>query len=363
MLKRVSYSCCLTSSVKPKSLFEWMLFFGGMSLLVGWYHSHAPRHAQCPPSAACSPCPVLSPVPPPRGKTRCTKAEAEAIAAQLPIPNSNCPQKTPWIHALLAGSFQRPSATLVWIGCNKGDDLLAAAREWSQNVSYDSHRLRAYWQGLPDGGRVCAVKDAEFPVDAHRIRPVRGLCVEPMAATIDVVRRAFDVEGWTPALEVVHAAVSVVPGEAAFPKARAGYEALGIGSAAAETEPVRVVTLDELTESRGLDAIDMLAIDTEGNDVRVLIGGMRTLSRVRYLEFEYHAQNHWGVSSLEDWVDMLDVYLGFDCFWMGNAGQLWQLTGCWHDSYYERRAWSNVACAHRERASELVRAMAEARAQ
>ena len=54
-------------------------------------------------------------------------------------------------------------------------------------------------------------------------------------------------------------------------------------------------------------------------------------------------------------VDLLDQ-LGFDCFWAGNAGQLWRLTGCWHDSYYAGRAWSNVACANR-RERELLEAM------
>ena len=45
-------------------------------------------------------------------------------------------------------------------------------------------------------------------------------------------------------------------------------------------------------------------------------------------------------------MDLLDQ-VGFDCFWAGNAGQLWRLTGCWHDSYYADRQWSNVACANR----------------
>ena len=47
-------------------------------------------------------------------------------------------------------------------------------------------------------------------------------------------------------------------------------------------------------------AIDVLSIDTEGNDMRVLLGAARLLGAemVRFLEFEYHNIGHWATADL-----------------------------------------------------------------
>ena len=107
------------------------------------------------------------------------------------------------------------------------------------------------------------------------------------------------------------------------------------------------MTLDALVQAEGIQRIDHLTIDTEGNDVRVLLGGLGTLTsaKVRYLEFEYHHVGHWARSNLEDLIDMLDN-LNFDCYWSLNDGGARKLTGCWHASYDEK-IWSNVACINR----------------
>ncbi len=65
---------------------------------------------------------------------------------------------------------------------------------------------------------------------------------------------------------------------------------------------MEVVTLDGLARRHGLGGIDVLTVDTEGNDVRVLLGALRTLPVVRYLEFEHHAVNRWARSDLQDTV-------------------------------------------------------------
>jgi hypothetical protein len=48
---------------------------------------------------------------------------------------------------------------------------------------------------------------------------------------------------------------------------------------------------------------------TQGNDVRVLLGGLRTLPAVRYLEFEHHAVNRWARSDLQDTVRLLFIII------------------------------------------------------
>ena len=44
----------------------------------------------------------------------------------------------------------------------------------------------------------------------------------------------------------------------------------------------------------------MLSIDTEGNDMRVLLGAVRLLGAemIRFLEFEYHKVGHWATADL-----------------------------------------------------------------
>ncbi len=132
---------------------------------------------------------------------------------------------------------------------------------------------------------------------------MRAVCVEPMASTAAAVRRMLGELGWAAAVTLVHAAVSSAPGSALFPVGPAGFEASGLGSASPGGYlPVEVVTLDGLARRHQLGGIDVLTVDTEGNDVRVLLGALRTLPAVRYLEFEHHAVNRWARSDLQDTV-------------------------------------------------------------
>ena len=70
-------------------------------------------------------------------------AHAERIAEQQPMASSKCPKRTEWMAALLAASEDRPSATLVSVGCNKADDFALLLRAWSRNSSYRCARAAA----------------------------------------------------------------------------------------------------------------------------------------------------------------------------------------------------------------------------
>ena len=89
-----------------------------------------------------------------------------------------------------------------------------------------------------------------------------------------------------------------------------------------------------------------------GNDALVLMGLHEALGRnaIQVLEFEYHKVGKWAEIRLSSMLDFLDHH-AFDCFWQGNQGQLWQLSGCWDKSYHEDKQWSNVVCAHRKSAA------------
>jgi hypothetical protein len=95
--------------------------------------------------------------------------------------------------------------------------------------------------------------------------------------------------------------------------------------------------------------IDILLIDTEGNDYLVLQGTQKLIQTrsIRVIVFEYHWKLPWGEIKLENAVKEMDEF-GYECYFQG-FGRLWKLTGrdCWHQTY-EFYKWSNVMCVRRE---------------
>lgn len=93
--------------------------------------------------------------------------------------------------------------------------------------------------------------------------------------------------------------------------------------------------------------VDILMIDTEGNDPKALQGasGLLAGKGAKVVIFEYHRNGEWGKwregVTLEKSINLLDSW-GYDCYWQGNA-RLWPITGCYH-SNYETHNWSNVMC-------------------
>ena len=117
---------------------------------------------------------------------------------------------------------------------------------------------------------------------------------------------------------VMHAAVSSTSGNVSFPVGAVGDESYGIGTEAATYEVVPAMRLDDMQFG---ESIDLLSIDTEGHDMKVLEGAKTTLARVRFLEFEYHIVNLWATTDLHDLVQWLGQQYGFVCYWQGNNGQ------------------------------------------
>lgn len=91
--------------------------------------------------------------------------------------------------------------------------------------------------------------------------------------------------------------------------------------------------------------IDLLQIDTEGNDMHVIRGASQLLQRkeVRVLIFEYHSVGDWRNTLLKDII--ADLWrLQYFCYFEGQEGRLWAISDrCWTD-LYEFHRWSNVAC-------------------
>jgi phage tail tube protein FII len=111
---------------------------------------------------------------------------------------------------------------------------------------------------------------------------------------------------------------------------------------------VEVKNVDLFVLSEGIEKIDFLSIDTEGHDGRVILGMVKTLAlnKIRVLEFEYHHTGPWQNMDISMIIDLLDNF-EMDCFWQGNKGQLWRLTGCISKTKPFEKKWSNIVCVHR----------------
>ena len=73
--------------------------------------------------------------------------------------------------------------------------------------------------------------------------------------------------------------------------------------------------------------VDILLIDTEGYDAKVLTGARGSLQRglIRMVVFEYHVEYPWTLTSLRHVVEMLSTF-SYDCYYEGQR-RLWKLTG------------------------------------
>jgi len=282
---------------------------------------------------------------------QCTSKQIEIMSSMNPVETSNCPSYGSWYQVLLNDSAKEDvhPTVVMSIGCNKGNDFIAAMRDWSGNrtfspENYESASERKFGK-LPTA---CTLMRTPLS-PLKKKRPIRGFCVEPMPSNYRLLEAMMIEMKYIGPVKLIQAAVSSVAGVAPFPDGAAGDEASGLDVPSnTRTLLVNVTTIDDIIWQEKIEVIDMLSIDTEGNDMRTIIGGIKTLStlHVRFVAFEYHQVGRWSVSDLQDLIDIFD-HLNFDCYWTLNSGKLCRLTGCWHSSYSAKRRWSNVACVNR----------------
>jgi FkbM family methyltransferase len=182
--------------------------------------------------------------------------------------------------------------------------------------------------------------------------------VEAASKTADILKKTADSFGrYKDTFTVTHAAMGSRDGIAYFPKSEVGVESHGLcdenqdkDRLASACDEVPMLTADQYMQQYvdpgGQDLIDILSVDVEGNDWDVLgLGGAnRTLSRTKYLEFEYHAVGNWANYDLSMVTSILFQEYGFICYYAG-VDKLWRLTNCFQD-YFDRHSWSNVACVN-----------------
>jgi FkbM family methyltransferase len=101
------------------------------------------------------------------------------------------------------------------------------------------------------------------------------------------------------------------------------------GMTSLRTEDVEVTTVDQFAREVGIDYIDVIKVDAEGEDMAVLEGAQQTLKsgRVGVLQFEY---NHRWIGARRLLKDAFDLILGFG-YGLGKLTRAgWEEYTCWH---------------------------------
>jgi FkbM family methyltransferase len=82
------------------------------------------------------------------------------------------------------------------------------------------------------------------------------------------------------------------------------------GAGSAVSHEVELTTLDQFMDSEGIKEIDLLKIDTEGNELQVLRGGGVAISegRIRAIHFEFNEMNVSSRAYFRDFWKLLDRY-------------------------------------------------------
>jgi FkbM family methyltransferase len=261
--------------------------------------------------------------------------------------------------------------TGISVGCNSGMDAIGSSRALSRNPIFSkstwlSSIEKASQRSIIAVCRTEKTKEEGLHADLGEVElnssflptSIEFHCIEPLATTFDTLQKSTIELGLAKHGFHIHRyVISNSTGSVPFPKGRVGKESYGVPSCqqnntdnqVSECEYVTMLTLDSFVSKHvhNKHIIDMLFIDTEGFDWRVLRQARATLERTRYLEFEYHSA--WADDEmLKDAVAYLED-LDFVCYFAGIGNLLKVTHGCWTDQY-EIRRWSNIACV---RVSEI----------
>ena len=93
------------------------------------------------------------------------------------------------------------------------------------------------------------------------------------------------------------------------------------------TTATQVSTIDQWCDERRIPVVDILKIDAEGHDDKVLIGAWHTIltRQVKMISVELFSalRNEW-----REMVRRLDQEAGFDCYTNGKRNSFLRITNC-----------------------------------
>ena len=285
----------------------------------------------------------------------CSEELIQYNSRRLETDPSKCPSE-PWYWEWQS-DIRAENFVYVEIGCNKATDAVMNLRAYSANDKVDLHLFEGLtnftlFSCRPETSRW---NDIVTQIKQPRAKKYTHFCIEAAKENVDPVKRAAESLGLDRlGLRVHQIAISSSskPPTAKFPKVRPGDEAFGLDTGGLgltdEFYEVNVCSLDEFVLRHDIRQMDVLKIDTEGNDPLVILGAIKSLTFLRpaYLQFENHEVGRWATFNLKDIIDLLDG-LSYECFWATEANDLIRITSCWADSYAKYKQWSNIACYDR----------------
>jgi FkbM family methyltransferase len=166
--------------------------------------------------------------------------------------------------------------------------------------------------------------------------PFEAIAFEPSRSAADHLERRF---GNDPRITIIRAAVGDVTENRSFveePDAGRGSSLVpGLGRLQGERRVVTVTTLDEEMRRAGWDEADVLKIDAEGFDARVLRGTLEMLRsrRIGIVQFEYNRAWQLAGETLYGIYTLLEGF-GYRVFLLKRTG-LYTLDYARYEEYFE----------------------------
>ena len=117
---------------------------------------------------------------------------------------------------------------------------------------------------------------------------------------------------------------------------------------AVETEAVNMTSIDSFMRRSHITTIDIMKIDTEGNDNRVLNGAMTAIIKLGMFTFE----GGKGVSFTKEMIETYDK-MGFSCYSTSRAGLFKWNSNCMKEKYmghFRNKDKGNIFCVNRYKA-------------
>lgn len=200
---------------------------------------------------------------------------------------------------------------------------------WSAKFGQSSNEtkfLKRYAKVI-DGGAVFDI-GANFGNYAHAVRSFcpnsRIVCFEPQPKTflrLEANCPDFEVERIALAERTGKAVLHELAGKESSPVASLSAETLTAHGAAGQSFEVEVETVDSYCQRKGIEAIRLMKIDTEGHDLDVLRGASAMLKggRIDIVEFEFIPANMYTGAHFYLFVEILD---GYDLFRLCLNGSL-----------------------------------------
>jgi FkbM family methyltransferase len=190
---------------------------------------------------------------------------------------------------------------------------------------YEPQKVGAVQRLMPRGGTFIDIggNKGDFALLAAKIAGAgsRVICVEPEPTNASWIRKSVALNNYN--IEVHEMALSDGKGDAVLHLGKmSGFHTILDGVPNHEqvgAVTVKLQTLDALLSERGIDRVDLIKIDVEGAEMKVLRGATQTLSRNQNLTLLLDVHPHLGVNP-DEVVSFLSSH-GFHIYRMGDTPQ------------------------------------------